>query len=203
MVWTAGVDAQYFSPVETPLETNANPKVVCMGNFFLRSKRQDLALQIFSMVRNSVPAARLFFVGHGTYEKDCRKLAEELGLAETVDFVGLLERSEVLKLLRTATVFLHCSESEGLPNVLLEAQAVGVPVVASDIPANREALAPESRRYVFKQDCLESGATNVVRLLRDPELRRRLGRVGRQHVQDHFDTSRCLASLEKLYKTLA
>lgn len=203
MVWTAGVDTQYFSPGKDAFETDPVPKVVCVGNFFLRSKRQDLALQIFSMVRQSIPTARLVLVGHGTFEKDCRELAGQLGLAGSVDFVGLRGRRDVLKFLRAATVFLYCSESEGLPNVLLEAQAVGVPVVASDIPANREALAPESRRYLFKHDRLESGARSVVRFLTEPELRIRIGRVGRHHAQDLFDARRCLTWLETHYKTFA
>lgn len=202
MVWTAGVDAQYFSPGEAECQSDTVPKILCVGNFFLRSKRQDLALQIFSVVRKDVPLARLVFVGHGTHEKDCRELAEKLGVAESVDFAGLLGRNEVLKYLRSATVFLSCSESEGLPNVLLEAQAVGLPVVATDIPANREALAPESHVYLFKHHRLESGATNVVQFLSDPELRTRLERAGRQYVRDHFDTRRCLTLLEKLYKSL-
>ncbi len=201
-VWTAGVDTEYFSPGKADFETNSVPKVLCVGNFFLRSKRQDLALRIFSLVRAGVPSARLILVGHGTYEKDCRELADELGLAESVDFVGLCERSEVLKLLRTAKVFLFCSESEGLPNVLLEAQAVGVPVVASDIPANREALAADLHHFMFKHDCLENGAASVVRILSDPELGSKLGRAGRRHVQDHYDTRRCLAWLEQCYKNL-
>lgn len=202
MVWTAGVDTQYFSPGKADFETDAIPKVVYVGNFFLRSKRQDLALRIFSLVRDSFPSARLILVGYGTYEGQCKRLAEDLGLADSVDFTGLRERGEVLEFLRTATVFLYCSESEGLPNVLLEAQAVGVPVVASDIPANREALAPELRGYLFKHDSAESGATNVIRILKDPDLRSRLGRVGRQHVQDHYDTPRCLNWLETRYKNL-
>ncbi|MDQ7782621.1 MAG: glycosyltransferase [Desulfomonilaceae bacterium] len=183
-------------------DTVSSPNIVCVGNFFLRSKRQDLALRIFSLVRKSVPSARLVFVGHGTYEKDCRELAEELGVAGFVDFVGLRDRREVLNLLRAATVFLSCSESEGLPNVLLEAQAVGVPVVASDIPANREALAPDFHDYLFRHDRLESACAYVLRFLTDPELRTRLGRIGRRHVQTHYDSTRCLARLETLYKTL-
>ncbi|MFH1116959.1 MAG: glycosyltransferase [Pseudomonadota bacterium] len=203
MVWTAGVDTQNFSPAEDQLQTGAIPQIVCVGNFFLRSKRQDLALQIFSLVRKSVPSARLVLVGHGTYEKDCRELAKQLGLAESVDFVGLCNRSEVLSLLRNAAVFLSCSESEGLSNALLEAQAVGVPVVPSDIPANREALAPDLHDYMFTQACLEDAASSIVRILSDPELRSKLGHAGRRHVQDHFDSRHCLARLEQCYRNLA
>ena len=202
MVWTAGVDTEYFLPGKTDFESDTIPKVICVGNFFLRSKRQDLALQIFSLVCKSVPTARLVFVGHGTHEEDCRRLAEKLGLAASVDFVGLCERCVVLNLLRTAKVFLFCSQSEGLPNVLLEAQAVGVPVVASEIPANREALAPGLHPFTFRHDRLEKAAASVVQILNDQELRNELGRAGRRHVQDHFDTRRCLPLLEQRYKIL-
>lgn len=200
MVWTGGVDTRYFSPLGDRGKRSGIPIVICVGNFFLRSKRQDLVLRIFALVHKTVPASRLVFVGHGAYERDCRALADQLSLGTSVDFMGLRDRVDVLELLRSATVFLSCSESEGLSNVLLEAQSVGVPVVASDIPANREALAPELHPYLFKHDHLRNASMNVTQILEDPELQRILGSACRQHVRDHFDGACCLTSLEMCYE---
>ena len=106
---------------------------------------------------NAVPDARLVFVGTGTHESACRHLAHDLGVSKAVDFLGSRDRMEIPGLLRSARVFLYCSESEGLPNVLLEAQATALPVVATDIPAHREVLAP-ALRY-----CLIAGRWTVRR----------------------------------------
>jgi glycosyltransferase involved in cell wall biosynthesis len=200
MVWSAGVDTQYFSPAGDGKKTDGPCLVICVSNFYLRSKRQDLVLRIFAELVKSVRQARLVFVGRGTYENHCKQLAEGLGIAGSVDFMGLRSRDQVLELLRTAKVFLSCSETEGLPNVLLEAQAVGVPVVASDIPAHREALAAELFPYLFKSDALHEAANSIKRIVLDPELRWSLARAGRQHVLNHYDGSRCLLTLENWYK---
>jgi glycosyltransferase involved in cell wall biosynthesis len=122
LVWTAGVDIQRFSAAPTEKSSITSSVIICVGNFFLRSKRQDLAIRILAAVRKAVPEARLVFVGTGTHESACRHLAQELGVSEAVDFLGPRDRTEIPALLRSAKVFLYCSESEGLPNVLLEAQ---------------------------------------------------------------------------------
>jgi len=157
-------------------------------------------MRIFLRVLNGVPQARLVFVGEGPYEEPCRRMAERLGISHSVDFMGLSDRQEVVKLLRGASVFLSCSETEGLPNVLLEAQAMGLPVVASDILAHKEALAPELLPYLFRFDALDDAANSIKTILFDRELRHHLGRAGRQHVLDHYDGQSCLVTLENLYR---
>jgi len=198
-VWTNGVDTVRFSPRTNGNGSTRSPVVISIGNFFLRSKRQDRVLRIFAGVRKALPETRLVFVGTGTHERECRRLAEELGLSESVDFLGRKDRTEVPELLRSAALFLYCSESEGLPNVLLEAQAAGAPVVATDIPAHREALAPLFHEYLFEPNAVDAAAGNVVRILNDPNLGRLLGAAGREYVSERYNAQSCLRTLENYY----
>ena len=163
--------------------------IICVGNFFLRSKRQDLAVRILTAVRKAVPEARLVFVGTGTHESACRHLAQELGVSEAVDFLGPRDRTEIPALLRSARVFLYCSESEGLPNVSLEAQATGLPVVATDIPAHREALSPTLHSYLFNPGELDQAATKITEILAKSDLAKALGDAGRAYVTEHYNAS--------------
>ncbi len=201
LVWTAGVDTGRFSEVcnVERRETASAPVIICVGNFFLRSKRQDMAVRIFATVRAVVPQARLVFVGTGTHESACRYLASELGVSDAVDFLGPRSRADIPELLRSAGIFLCCSESEGLPNVLLEAQAAGLPVVATDIAAHREALSPVLFPYLFGRENQHEAASKITAILTNPDLANKLGKAGRAYVSHHYSASSRIRLLEDLY----
>jgi glycosyltransferase involved in cell wall biosynthesis len=199
LVWTAGVDTERFSAISNGNRTATGPVIICVGNFFLRSKRQDMAVRILAAVRTAIPEARLVFVGTGTHESSCRDLAQKLGVSEAVDFLGPRSRAEMPALLQSANVFLHCSESEGLPNVLLEAQATALPVVATNIPAHREVLSPALHAYLFDHAELDQAATRITEILTKPALAKALGTAGRQYVTENYSSASCLKVLEDYY----
>jgi glycosyltransferase involved in cell wall biosynthesis len=199
LVWTAGVDTERFSAISNGNRTATGPVIICVGNFFLRSKRQDMAVRILAAVRTAIPEARLVFVGTGTHESSCRDLAQKLGVSEAVDFLGPRSRAEMPALLQSASVFLHCSESEGLPNVLLEAQATALPVVATNIPAHREVLSPALHAYLFDHAELDQAATRITEILTKPALAKALGTAGRQYVTENYSSASCLKVLEDYY----
>ncbi|MGO9571509.1 MAG: glycosyltransferase family 4 protein [Desulfomonilaceae bacterium] len=198
-VWTGGVDIQRFSAIPNGKSSATPPVIICVGNFFLRSKRQDMAVRVLVAVRNAIPEARLVFVGTGTHESGCRDLARSLGVSDAVDFLGPRDRTEIPALLGSARVFLYCSESEGLPNVLLEAQATGLPVVATDIPAHREVLSPAFHPYLFNHGELDKAANKVTEILTQPNLAKNLGEAGRAYVSEHYSASSYLKILEDYY----
>ena len=197
MVWTGGVNTARFTP-STDTELQDIPIVVTVGSLTTR-KRHDILLRMFARVLRSGPEARLVLIGEGPTEAACRDLAEQLGISRSVDFMGLQDRDSVAALLKRAWIFVTCSESEGLPNCLLEAQAAGVAVVASNIPEHREALAPEFEAWLFPLHAPEQGAENIVKLLHDRTHARELGRLGRAFVEDRFSSQRQLRLLENHY----
>jgi len=162
-------------------------------------KRVDLALQIFRLVRAAVPEARFIVVGGGTHSGRLRDFAAEMGLTESVEFLGA--RRDVPEILRSANVFLSCSEAEGLPTVLLEAQAAGVPVVASAIDPHREALAAEMHRHLFSHEEPHRAAESITEIMQDPDVRARLSRAGRRFVEKRYNAETQLKMLENLYTT--
>jgi glycosyltransferase involved in cell wall biosynthesis len=129
--------------------------------------------------------------------QSCIALAKRFGIYDRVDFLGL--REDIPDLLHKADLFVSCSEAEGLPNVLLEAQASGLPVVASDIPPHREALPRATHAFLFKHNDIQTAADNIVRILSEPQLYRRLSEAGREHVCKHYDSRKTLPKLEEMY----
>ena len=197
-VWTAGVDTHAFHPDGD--QSSADPRIptiICVASF-RPVKRQDLLLRIFKIVLADIPTARLLLVGTGICKERCEELARELGISDRVEFCGL--RSDVSQLLNESDVFCSCSEAEGLPNALLEAQAAGLPVVASDIAPHREVMASTNHGFLFSPSQLDKAARDIVTLLRDESAAKSAGAAGRAHVCRHFSQDVKMTELQDLYE---
>jgi len=196
-LWTLGIDTQKFSlQNEEKMTGRKNPVIVNVASFSPQ-KRQELLLKVLALVLAQLPKARLILVGEGSCLDRCKQLAKNSGSYDHVDFLGL--RENIPDLLHGADIFVSCSEAEGLPNVLLEAQASGLPVVASDIPPHREAIPEVAHQFLFKHNDLQMAANNIVRILNEPQLYRRLRDEGRKHVCNRYDSRKNLPKLEEMY----
>ncbi len=106
-------------------------------------KGQDVLIRAFSLVVKETPQAKLVFIGEGESKERLMALSSSLGLPSKVLFLG--RRKNVFPFLRKASVFVLSSNWEGMPNVLLEAMAIGTPIVATDCPTGvREVVAQSS-----------------------------------------------------------
>jgi len=171
------------------------PVVGALGRM-VPAKNHECWLRAAELIKRSVPQARFLVVGDGPLRAPLQRQAARLGLSEPVIFTGL--RRDVPALLAAMDVLLSTSSWEGLPRSVLEAEAAGVPVVAGDIPAHREAL-PASG--VFFDGTPQAPAAAVLRVLSDRRLREDL--IARQfaHV-GRFDIGRITPFLEQLYSGL-
>jgi len=196
-LWSLGVDTRKFCPSSNEDNNGRESPVMINVGSFIPQRRQDLLIQIHALVVKKIPEAKLVLVGEGERLQLCIALAKRLGIDDRVDFLGL--RDDIPDILDGADIFVSCSEAEGLPNVLLEAQASGLPVVASDIPPHREALAGPTHAFLFKHNDIRTAADYIVRILKEPELYRRLSEVGREYVCKHYDSRKNLPKLEEMY----
>ncbi|MBD5095966.1 MAG: glycosyltransferase family 4 protein [Lachnospiraceae bacterium] len=98
-------------------------------------KNHDFLLDVISKINGD---AKFIFIGAEDAKGEIRKKAEELGLKEKVEFVGLIPRNDVYKYLESADVYISPSKLEGLPISVLEAMYIGLPVVLSDIEPHKE-----------------------------------------------------------------
>ena len=153
-------------------------------------------------MRDVLPGARLRMFGarvSAAYGRRCDALVEELGLGASAVFEG--EVDAPAEAYRAGQVVLLTSISEGFPFAVLEAMACGRPVVATDVGGVAEALGDHGILVSPRDPAGVAEAT--VTLLRDPELRRSLGRRARERVISHFTLSRCVASYRELYRDVA
>jgi len=159
-------------------------------------------LRMAAHVHEKVPEAQFVVAGSANDRalfNELLLLRESLGLRSHVHFLG--EVDFVHSLCRSASVFCLLSESEGLPNVVLEAMAAGVPVVATKAGGTVELVVDGETGYLTEVGCPEEAAERVDRLLRSPQLARRMSTSARARVESLFSIERMMSTLERIYES--
>ncbi len=144
--------------------------------------------------RNGVRCA---WIGGGEDEPRMRTNLADMNLLAKVEVTGWLPAEQARERMRGLDLFVHYSRWDAMPNAVLEAMALGLPVVASDVPGNRDAVADGVTGFLVKTEVelLE----RCQRLLDDEPLRRKLGAAGRERVRREFSRERMLDELSRLY----
>jgi glycosyltransferase involved in cell wall biosynthesis len=139
-------------------------------------------------------------VGDGRFREALIAHARAAGIADRVRFSGGL--ADVRPALAAADVFVQASDEEGLPVAVLEAMAMGVPVVATDVGGTREAVNDGVTGLLVPARDAAALAAAVVRLMDDSGLAARFGTFGRKRVAEEFSSDRELALTEDVYRRL-
>lgn len=142
-------------------------------------------------------------LGGGSYLEPLAFARHRLGLEEEVEFLGARPQAEVLAQMRWADVLLHPAVSEGFGNAVLEAQAMGLPVVCSDADGLAENVADGLTGFVVSRRSPEALATALARLADDPALRRQMGAAGRERVKTCFRAEAQIAAFDRFFRELA
>ena len=153
-------------------------------------KGLEVLLRALPLLRRDVPTAHVVIAGDGTPAQwnRYRELADALGIAPAVSFVGRVSESDKSALFSRATVYVSPAtggESQGI--VLLEAMAEGVPVVGSDIAGYRTVITSGSDGLLVRPNDPAALAQGVVRVIRDTELAGRLRASARATVKREYD----------------
>jgi glycosyltransferase involved in cell wall biosynthesis len=164
-----------------------------------REKNPTLLLDVLAALRGETPDWRLVVVGEGPLRSSMEARIEELGLDGAVELSGYVPiDGQLPSLYRSSDAFLHVSWTEGVPQVLFEAFAAGLPVVATDVGGVARAVADAA--ILVPPGDASAAAAAVRRLAEDGSLRRRLIRGGLSRVREHTlqaETRRLVAFLER------
>jgi glycosyltransferase involved in cell wall biosynthesis len=144
------------------------------------------------------------FVGEGNLKEELEKRAEELKISDRVRFLGMVDNEKIPDYLAAADLYATCSRSDSASLGLLEAMAMGVPVVASDIPANREWIADGQSGWVFPVGSADGLAASIGKAVSDEKNRQEIAfraraiALARADCRKNFP--RLLARIEALAK---
>jgi glycosyltransferase involved in cell wall biosynthesis len=144
-------------------------------------KQIDVLLDAVSLAKQRGVLVYAKIVGEGPEYKKLRYKAENSGISEQISFVGrLVKNSDVYEVIQSSKVFCLPSEVEGFGITLLEAMALGVPFIASDIPVIREVTNGGAGGILCSPGDSVEFCDALIRLLNRPEYRKRLANEGHQ-----------------------
>ena len=159
-------------------------------------KGQDMGIRALAMLAREFPALRYILVGEGPDESRLRALAQELGVAGRVGFVGAMRDDELPEAYATSTIYLGASRVdeevsvEGFGISFLEAAASGIPSVAGDSGGVRSAVRDGETGILVPPTDPEAIVEAIQSLLLNPDRRARMGHAARRAVETHYNWDR-------------
>ena len=192
-----GLDLARFPAAPATRPANPEPVILSVGRAVTK-KGYPVVLKALAEV--DVPW-RFVHIGGGEQLAELKQQAGELGIADRIDWRGPQPQQAVLEACRQADLFVLASriaddgDRDGLPNVLMEAQSQGLPVVATAVSAIPELVRDGETGLLVPPDDPPALATALSRMLRDPAARKTMGQAGEVRVRSAFDLDRCIDRL--------
>ena len=196
-----GVDHQKFSLGETPI--HKRPLRVLFVGRLVEKKAAGVLIEAMAQVQLQLPQAELLIVGEGPQHEELQQLADKLKVQ--VNFLGEMENDAVKAQLHEARIFCLPSitasngDAEGLPIVLLEAQACGLPVITSARGGRDEGIADGVTGFSFNEGDVNALSKHILRLLQDDHLAQKMSEAGPKFIAENFRLDDCTAKLEAHY----
>jgi glycosyltransferase involved in cell wall biosynthesis len=165
------------------------------------NKNPLLLVNAFAQLKREFPLGKLAFLGDGPLHAEIRKRAETFGVGRSVLVPGSIPGAA--ELLAAADVVALTSWTEGMPNVLMEASAAGVPVVATDVGGVREVVEDGRTGFVIDPGDVAALTDRLRVLFREGVLRESLGQAGRAKMRANFSVDRMVSGFTGLYREVA
>jgi glycosyltransferase involved in cell wall biosynthesis len=179
--------------------------VVAIGTL-IRSKGHDVTLRSIAELSSEFPRLRCRIVGEGPELVNLQNLAQQLGIAERVEFVGRQTRTEIAAILRGAQIFALPSHYEGLGCVYLEAMASGLPVIAYRGQGIQEMIRHNDNGILLSEQTPENApralAAVLRTLLKNDEMRRKMGLSARRTIVGGYTLRHQAQGLARIFENV-
>lgn len=159
-------------------------------------KAYEVLIQSIKLVRSEGTVVFLAIAGEGELRDKLQELIDELALRGSVCLLG--NREDVPALMSDADLFVMSSRSEGMPMALLEAMSFGLPVIATRVGGVEEVIEDSSQGMLVPPENPQELAKAILKLVRDPVLRSRIGKNARERIEERYTTERMCRQYEKV-----
>ncbi|OPX94110.1 MAG: Glycogen synthase [Syntrophorhabdus sp. PtaB.Bin027] len=194
-----GIDLDKYSDVVINFEKEPGEKNILFVGSMYPVKGVQYLIMAMKTVHDRMPMIRLILVGDGEESERLAALSIKLGIQEYVQFVGKVPHEKVLTFMQNADVFVLPSLSEGLPNVLLEAMACGLPIVATNVGGIPDIITNGVNGFLVGVKDTEDIANKILILLQDDLARKKISDNNKQIVKK-YTWNNVIVELEKIYE---
>ena len=188
---------------ERPTRNNTSGRVraICVARLSPEKGHVGLLRAFAKAQRNGARDSELILVGDGPERERVLQTIQELGLEGSVHLKGHMAEQDTLREVAQSDLLVLASFMEGLPVVLMEALAYGLPVIAPRVAGVPELVEENVHGLLFAPAAWDELAERLQRLLSDAALRQRLGGAGRAKIEQEFEISRAVAPLVERYRS--
>lgn len=202
-----GIDLERFNPNfqknnSLRLKFGLEERVVSIGAIGRLDvyKGYECFLMAMPQIFSEFKKVKFFIVGDGPLKTKLQKLANDLGVSSNVVFTGYIE--DVREIYSILDIMVFTSLSEGLSNVVLEAMAMGKPVIATNIDSNKELIENNETGILVKPSNYLELSQAVLKFVKNTDLRKKIGQNARIFIEKNHDISFLTKKLEDLYENL-
>jgi glycosyltransferase involved in cell wall biosynthesis len=192
-----GLDLERFRSV--PLAIGERIRIVSIGSL-LPVKRWDRLLRVAAELRQRGLDCLIQIVGDGWFRRQLEQQTRDLGVTDCIEFIGYTDN--IPDLLADARFLVHTSDSEGCPNVVMEAMACGRAVVATDAGDVPSLVEDGKTGFVIPRGDEGTLLARIVTLMTDHDLCRRMGEAGRVKAEQQFGLDRLVSETLAAYRVM-
>lgn len=195
-----GVETNRFRPIERP--ANAKVKMLFIGRLIERKGFQRVVKALPRLRELAKVPFVIEVVGSGAFRTTLDEMAQQLEVADLIQYVGAVPYDQLEKSYQYADIFVLTSLYEGMPAVILEAMGCGLPILASDVGGNNEIVKEGENGFLIPGEDTEKLARDLAALVNDAELREKMGRKSREAAMK-YDWKHIMAAYNELYSRYA
>lgn len=193
---------KHRTDIRKKLGIEKNEKVIGMVGRLFYLKGQEYLLQAFDEIVKEYPDVKLLLVGDGILRKKLEDYAREKGILSKVIFAGLVPPEDIPAYIAAMDILAHTSLREGLPKAVAQGFAGGKPVVAFDVDGAKELVINDKTGYLIPPKDTELLKEKLLFLLKNPEISYKMGKAGREIVEELFPVDKMVDRIEKVYVEL-
>jgi colanic acid/amylovoran biosynthesis glycosyltransferase len=207
IVHRLGIDLDKFGFSRKKFRFGDTVKILTIGRL-VEKKGFEIALKAFSRLINTHMDVIYMIAGDGPLRSKLETLVSDLAISKYVKFLGPVKQDEVRKLYHQADIFILPSitaingDQEGTPVVLIECQAMGLPVISSYHSGIPEVIIDGKSGFLVPERDVDALADRLQYLVEHPELWPEMGRCGRKLVEEKYDIKKLNSQLVQIYNAL-
>jgi len=190
-----GVDLDFF---KTDKQFRENPRKIVYVGRLLANKGPQILLQSAKSVIRKIPDIQFLIVGDGPLLAKLDKFCKENNLNSNVKLLGRLE--DIRPIMNESDLYVRPSYLDGMPLGVLEAMAMGLPVLATDIAGTKELIQHGKTGHLVRAGSADELANEIIELLQNPDYMKKIAINGLEFVSSKFDWDQVTQEYEKCYK---
>lgn len=205
MVLHNGVDTERFKPgtnyrdMRRQFAISKDDVVIGFVGRLVINKGLNYLIEAVALLKKSFNV-KLLIVGDGSLMEELKKMAKNKGLEESVIFTGM--RRDITDILSSIDIFVLSSIKEGFPNSLLEAMAMGKPIVATAIGGIPEIIQHGANGLLVQSADIEGLAAAIKTIIDNPLMAQRIGRAARDFIEKNYSIDATVRKWETLYRQI-